>query len=243
MREDVLACYPRIEPARVEVIPNGIDADEYRPDPQTEFLDRHGVVPGRPYVLFVGRITRQKGVTHLLKAAERIDADAQLVICAGAPDTEDLAREVSAMVAGLAERRGGIRWIREMLPRPAIVQLMSHAAVFCCPSVYEPFGIVMLEAMACEAPVVASATGGIPDVVEDGVTGLLVPFEPNADRTAPVDPDRFADDLADRIGELLADPERAREMGRAGRRRVLERFTWSAVADRTVGLYQRLTGG
>ena len=243
MREDVLACYPRIEPARVEVIPNGIDAEEYRPDPDTEFLDRHGVVPGRSYVLFVGRITRQKGLTHLLKAAERIDADAQLVICAGAPDTEDLAREVGAMVAGLAERRGGIRWIREMLPRAAVVQLMSHATVFCCPSVYEPFGIVILEAMACEAPVVASATGGIPDVVEDGVTGLLVPFEPNADRTAPVDPDRFADDLAERINDLLADRERAREMGRAGRRRVLERFTWGAVADRTVGLYQRLTGG
>jgi alpha-maltose-1-phosphate synthase len=241
MREDVLASYPRIDPARVEVIPNGIDADEYHPDPETDALARHGIDPSRPYVLFVGRITRQKGLTHLLNAAERIDPDAQLVLCAGAPDTEDLAREVGAKVASLAERRGGIRWIREMVPRPAVVQLMTHASVFCCPSVYEPFGIVILEAMACEGPVVATATGGIPDVVEDDVTGLLVPFEPNADRTAPVDPDRFADDLALRINELLSDPDRAREMGRAGRRRVLERFTWSAVADRTLDLYRRLT--
>jgi starch synthase len=241
MREDVLTCYPGIHPARVEVIPNGIDAEEYRPDPETDILIRHGIDPRRPYVLFVGRITRQKGLTHLLTAAERIDPDAQLVLCAGAPDTEDLAREVSARVAGLAERRGGIRWIREMVPRPALVQLMTHATVFCCPSVYEPFGIVILEAMACEAPVVATATGGIPDVVEDGVTGLLVPFEPNADRTAPVDPDRFADDLALRVNGLMSDPDPAREMGRAGRRRVLERFTWSAVADRTVDLYRRLT--
>jgi starch synthase len=243
MREDVLACYPRIDPARVEVIPNGIDADEYRPDPETDVLARHGIDPRRPYVLFVGRITRQKGLTHLLNAVERIDPDAQLVLCAGAPDTEDLAREVGAKVASLAERRGGIRWIREMVPRPAVVQLMTHAAVFCCPSVYEPFGIVTLEAMACEAPVVATATGGIPDVVQDGVTGLLVPFEPNADRTAPVDPDRFADDLAIRINDLLSDPDRAREMGRAGRRRVLERFTWGAVADRTLDLYRRLVSG
>jgi starch synthase len=237
----VLATYPGIDPARVEVIPNGIDADEYHPDPETGVLARHGIDPRGPYVLFVGRITRQKGLTHLLNAAERIDPEAQLVLCAGAPDTEDLAREVGAKVASLAQRRGGIRWIREMVPRPALVQLMTHSTVFCCPSVYEPFGIVLLEAMACEAPVVATATGGIPDVVEDGVTGLLVPFEPNADRTAPVDPDRFADDLALRINELLSDPDRAREMGKAGRRRVLERFTWSAVADRTLDLYRRLT--
>lgn len=241
MREDVLASYPGIDPARVEVIPNGIDADEYMPDQETDVLLRHGVDPHRPYVLFVGRITRQKGLAHLLNAAERIDPEAQLVLCAGAPDTEDLAQEVGAKVASLAERRGGVRWIREMIPRPAVVQLASHATLFCCPSVYEPFGIVLLEAMACEAPVVATATGGIPDVVEDGVTGLLVPFEPNADRTAPVDPDRFADDLALHVNEMLSDSDRAAEMGRAGRRRVLERFTWSAVADRTVDLYRRLT--
>ena len=241
MREDVLACYPHVDPARVEVIPNGIDADQYRPDDETDVLARHGIDVRRPYVLFVGRITRQKGLIHLLNAAERIDPDAQMVLCAGAPDTDDLAREVGAKVAGLAERRGGIRWIREMVPRPALIQLLSHAAVFCCPSVYEPFGIVLLEAMACEAPVVATNTGGIPDVVEDGVTGLLVPFEPNADRTAPVNPDRFADDLADHLNQVLSDPERAREMGLAGRRRVLERFTWGAVADRTLDLYRRLT--
>jgi starch synthase len=241
MREDVLACYPQIDPARVEVIPNGIDTEEYRPDPETDVLIRHGIDPGRPYVLFVGRVTRQKGVIHLLAAAERIDPSAQLVLCAGAPDTEELARDMGTRVAGLAQRRGGIRWIQEMLPRPALAQLMSHAAVFCCPSVYEPFGIVILEAMACEAPVVATATGGIPDVVEDGVTGLLVPFEPNADRTAPVDPDRFADDLAASINQLLGDRDRAAEMGRAGRARTLERFTWGAVADRTVELYRRLS--
>ncbi len=241
-REDVLASYPAIEPSRVEVIPNGIDADEYRRDEDTETLMRHGVDPTRPSVLYVGRITRQKGLTHLLAAAERIDPDAQLVLCAGAPDTDELARDVAARVAELAERRGGVRWISEMLPRSAVVQLLSHATVFCCPSVYEPFGIVILEAMSCEVPVVATSTGGIPDVIDDGVTGTLVPFEANADGTGPVDPNRFADDLADRINQLLADPGLAQEMGRAGRRRVLDRFTWSAVADRTLDLYRRLTG-
>jgi alpha-maltose-1-phosphate synthase len=241
MREDVLACYPKIDPDRVVVIPNGIDPEEYAPDPETDVLTRHGVDPGAPYVLFVGRITRQKGLTHLLAAARAFLPETQLVVCAGAPDTEELAREVSAAVADLARGRGGVRWIRQMLPRHEAVQLMTHAAVFCCPSMYEPFGIVNLEAMACRAPVVATATGGIPEVVEDGVTGLLVPFTPNADRTAPRDPEGFAADLADRINVLLADPDRARAMGRAGRERVLERFPWKGVADQTVALYRRLT--
>lgn len=241
MRADVLSCYPAVDPARVHVISNGIDAGEYAPDPGTDALDRAGVDAGTPYVLFVGRVTRQKGLTHFLDGAELLPPPAQVVICAGAADTAELEAEVATRIERLSRLRPGIVWIRELAPRRDVIQLLSHAAVFCCPSVYEPFGIVNLEAMACEAPVVATDTGGIPDILEDGVTGLLVPFEPNADRTGPADPGRFARDLAERINMLLADPDRARRMGRAGRERVLERFTWSAVARRTFEIYRRLT--
>jgi starch synthase len=243
MRADVLRVYPAIDPARVDVIHNGIDPTEYRPDPRTEVLDQYGIDLDRPYVLFVGRITPQKGITYLLDAIPDIDQRAQLVLCAGAPDTPEFERQVAERVEKLASRRTGVVWISKMLPKDEVIQLMSHAAVFVCPSTYEPLGIVNLEAMACGAPVVATATGGIPEVVEDGATGLLVPFEPIDPWGTPSDPEAFAGAIAERIDVLLRDPERRRAFGEAGRRIVTERFTWSAVADRTLALYRRLLHG
>ena len=242
MRADILRVYPAIDPSKVEVIHNGIDPDEYRPDPGTDVLERYGVDPGRPYVLFVGRITRQKGITHLLDAARDIDPMAQIVLCAGAPDTPDFEREVASRVEELAAERGGVVWIAKMLGKDEVIQLMSHAAVFVCPSTYEPLGIVNLEAMACQAPVVATATGGIPEVVEAGRTGFLVPFEPTDPWGTPADAKAFAAAIAERVDGLLVDRDTAEAFGEAGRSRVMERFTWSAVADRTVSLYRRLTG-
>jgi starch synthase len=242
MRRDVLECYPALAPDRVRVIYNGVDADEYSPDPNTDVLERLGVDPSEPSVVFVGRITRQKGVSHLLRAALRIDPAAQLVLCAGAPDTPEIAAEVTELMERVRAERGNMIWVQEMLPKPDVIQLLSHATVFVCPSIYEPLGIVNLEAMACEAAVVASAVGGIVEVVEDGVTGLLVPFEPRDDGTQePRDPDRFAADFAAAVDELLADPARAEEMGRAGRRRAVELFGWPAIARETVGVYEELT--
>lgn len=241
MRDDVLACYPDIDPQRVEVIPNGIDPEAWRPDHGTGALARHGVDPDRPAVVFVGRITRQKGLVHLLAAASQLDPSAQLVLCAGAPDTPQIAREVSALVDALRERRNGVVWIPEILPRVEVIQLLTHATVFVCPSVYEPFGLVNLEAMACEAPVVASAVGGIPEIVVDGETGLLVPFEPSPqDSGGPADPPAFAEALAEAINRLLADPARASALGRAGRARTIEAFSWERVAARTADLYTRV---
>ncbi|MDX6598549.1 MAG: alpha-maltose-phosphate synthase [Gaiellales bacterium] len=238
---DVLACYPAIDPARVSVIYNGIDAEQYRPDPGTDVLLRHGIDPERPSVVFVGRITRQKGVAYALDAALQFDPGAQFVLCAGAPDTPEIAAEIESKVARVREAGGNIVWIDSMLPRAEVVQIVSHASVFLCPSIYEPLGIVNLEAMACETAVVATATGGIPEVVEDGVTGLLVPFAPRADGSRdPVDPERFARDIAERVNELLADPARARRMGEAGRRRVIAHFGWPAIAAETAALYERL---
>jgi starch synthase len=238
---DVLACYPAIDPARVSVIYNGIDAGQYRPDPGTDVLLRHGIDPERPSVVFVGRITRQKGVAYALNAALQFAPGAQFVLCAGAPDTPEIAAEIESKVARVRDERGDIVWIDSMLPRSEVVQIVSHASVFLCPSIYEPLGIVNLEAMACETAVVATATGGIPEVVEEGATGLLVPFEPRADGSRdPVDPERFARDIAERVNELLADPARARRMGEAGRRRAIEHFGWAAIAAETVALYERL---
>ena len=240
-RADLLACYPTIAPDRVSVIYNGIDANQYQPDPATDVLERHGIDPTRPSVVFVGRITRQKGLAHLLDAAPAIDPDAQLVLCAGAPDTPEIAAQISAAVARVQSERGNVVWIDQMLAKSEIVQILSHASVFACPSIYEPLGIVNLEAMACQTPVVATATGGIPEVVDDGVTGLLVPFEPVADASrTPADPARFAADIASRVNELLADPARARSMGQAGRRRAVEHFDWGAVAAQTMNVYARL---
>jgi alpha-maltose-1-phosphate synthase len=240
-RRDLLGCYPLVDPSRVTVIGNGIDTDEYRRDPATDVLAHYGVDTDRPSILFVGRITRQKGLTHLLDAAAHIDGSAQLVLCAGAADTPELAAEIQSKIAELQRARDGVVWIEQMLPKPDVIQLLSHAAVFVCPSIYEPLGIVNLEAMACEAAVVATATGGIPEVVEDEVTGLLVPFDPvdDASRT-PRDPERFARDIADRVNRLLEDPAEARRMGLAGRERAVAEFSWSTVAERVQALYQTL---
>ncbi|MHB1570626.1 MAG: glycogen synthase [Solirubrobacteraceae bacterium] len=237
---DILSVYSAIDPARVHVVHNGIDTEAWAPDEGTDALDRHGVDPGRPSVVFVGRITRQKGVDLLLRAAEQFTAEAQLVLCAGAPDTEQLGAEIAAAVRRLSEIRDGVVWIEQMLPRRDVVQLLTHATVFACPSIYEPLGIVNLEAMACETAVVATDTGGIPEVVSDGDTGLLVALEPAAGELGPSDPDRFAAEFARAVNELLAEPERAAEMGRAGRRRAVEQFGWAQVARRTAAIYERL---
>ena len=238
---EILACYPAIDPARTSVIYNGIDAGEYRPDLGTDVLERHGIDPAQPSVVFVGRITRQKGLAHLLDAAPSIDPGAQLVLCAGAPDTPEIAAEIAAKMDTVRAERGGVIWIEAMLPKPDVIQILSHATVFACPSIYEPMGIVNLEAMACEAAVVATAVGGIPEVVEDGVTGLLVAYEARADGTGtPVAPAGMAADLAARINELVADPARARAMGVAGRIRAVDRFGWDVAAAETLQLYERL---
>jgi starch synthase len=227
MREDVRSVYPEIPTERVRVIRNGIDTTEYAPDRGTEVLEKHGIDLSRPYVMFVGRITRQKGVPVLLRAAAGLDPSAQLVLCAGAADTIELGAEVSSLVAGLQASRSGVIWIPEMLPKPEIIQLLTHALVFVCPSVYEPLGIVNLEAMACSTAVVASRVGGIPEVVEGSVTGLLVP---------PDDPAS----LADALNLLLRDPGRAEAMGLAGRERAVTEFSWDAVATQTAELYAEL---
>ena len=240
MRSDVLAAYPDVDPDRVVVVHNGIDTDEYRPDPATDVVERIGMDPSVPSVVFVGRITRQKGLPHLLRAARQLPDDVQLVLLAGAPDTPEIEAEVRTLVDGLrAARRGAVLWESSMLGRAEVVQVLSHASVFVCPSVYEPMGIVNLEAMACETAVVATATGGIPEVVVDGETGVLVPIEQVDDGSGtPVDPERFAADLAGAVNGLLADPERAAAMGAAGRRVAVERFAWPAIAERTVEVYR-----
>src|SRR5690348_13574986 len=240
-RRDLLGCYPLVDPARVTVIGNGIDTDEYRPDRGTDVLERYSIDPNRPSVLFVGRITRQKGLTHLLDAAHQMHESAQLVLCAGAADTPELAAEIKTRIEELQRTRDGVVWIEQMLPKTDVIQLLSHAAIFVCPSIYEPLGIVNLEAMACEAAVVATATGGIPEVVEDEVTGLLVPFDPvdDASRT-PRDPERFAREIADRVNRLLDDPAEARRLGVAGRGRAVADFSWSTVAERVQALYRTL---
>jgi starch synthase len=239
-RSDILSVYPSIDPGHIEVIHNGIDAEQYSRDPGTDVLERFGVDAGVRSVVFVGRITRQKGVPYLLEAALDIDPAAQLVLCAGAPDTPELAAEVTRGVDALRARRGNVVWIDEMLTKAEVIQLLSHATVFVCPSIYEPQGIVNLEAMACEVAVVATDTGGIPEVVQDGVTGLLVPFATRDDGSGdPLDPAGFAHGIADRVYVLLADPDRARDMGLAGRARAVEHFAWPAIAEQTAALYRR----
>ncbi|MDQ0371439.1 glycogen synthase [Catenuloplanes indicus] len=239
MRRDVLAAYPAIDPARVRVVHNGIDTAQYAPDPETGVLERLGIATGVPTLTFVGRITRQKGLPYLLRAARQVDPAAQLVFLAGAPDTPEIAAEVSALVDELRATRDNVVWIPEMVTKPEVIQVLTHSTVFVCPSIYEPMGIVNLEAMACETAVVATATGGIPEVVDDGVTGLLVPIAQVSDGSGtPVDPDRFVADLAAAINSLIADPDRARRMGLAGRQRAVDHFSWPAIAEATMEVYR-----
>jgi len=240
-RDDVLRLFD-VKPERVHVIHNGIEPDEYRRVTSTDVLVRHGIDPARPFVLFVGRITRQKGITHLVRAIPALDPGLQVVLCAGAPDTPEIGQEMEAGVAAVAAVRDGVIWIREMLPRPDVIELYSHAAVFCCPSVYEPFGIINLEAMACEAAVVASAVGGIPEVVVPEETGLLVDPDLLPGTFDPADPARFSAELAAAINRLHRDPALRARFGAAGRRRVVERFSWDAIAQTTLGLYRSLLG-
>lgn len=241
MRADILRSYPALDPARVHVVHNGIDAELWAPDRSDAAraaVVRHGVDPDAPSVVFVGRITRQKGLPYLLRACAELPPEAQLVLCAGAPDTPEIKAEVEGLLEGLRAERKGVVWIPDMLPRAEVIALLSHGTVFVCPSVYEPLGIVNLEAMACGLPVVGTATGGIPEVVVDGETGWLVPIEQVQDGTGtPVDPDRFVSDLAAALAGAVSDPERARTMGAAGRRRAVESFSWSSIGDRTLDVY------
>jgi len=271
-KADILKAYPDVDEKRIHVIYNGIDLQQYQYTPHQDALLKYGVDPMKPYVLFVGRITRQKGVTHLVEAIPHLPPGTQVVLCAGAPDTPEIAAEMREKVEAVRKQTPGslpalvsvesdgisnplghakasgdptgtghnIVWIEQMVTKEEAIQLYSHCAVFCCPSVYEPFGIINLEAMACRAPVVASATGGILEVVVEGETGHLVPFEADPVTTFPSDPAKFSRDLADRINELLADPAKARAMGEAGRKRVEDHFSWTAIAAQTINLYNNL---
>lgn len=242
MRNDILRAYPQVDPAKVHVIYNGIDVDAWQPVDDPAVLAKHGIDPSRPSVVFVGRITRQKGLPYFLRAAEKLPPEVQLVLCAGAPDTPEILDEVRGLVAELTATRTGVVWIEEFLPRHELSAILTAATTFVCPSVYEPLGIVNLEAMACGAAVVGTATGGIPEVVVDGVTGRLVPIEQVQDGTGtPVDPDRYVSDLAAVLTEVVSDPEQARAYGEAGRRRAAEEFSWAAIADTTTALYEELT--
>jgi alpha-maltose-1-phosphate synthase len=241
-KEDILRAYPEIKAERIHVIYNGIDLNEYQKTAENSALIKYGIDPAVPYVLFVGRITRQKGVTHLVEAIPHLPKGTQVVLCAGAPDTPEIAAEMREKVEQASKTNPRVVWIEKMVTKPEAIQLYSNASVFCCPSVYEPFGIINLEAMACRAPVVASAIGGILEVVVDGETGYLVPFEQDPVTTFPSNPEKFSRDLAEKISALLADPEKAKRFGEAGRKRVEETFAWSAIADQTIRLYRQLIG-
>jgi starch synthase len=267
-KADILQAYPDVDEKRIHVIYNGIDLAEYQKTDDTTALVKYGVDPSRPYVLFVGRITRQKGVTHLVEAIPHMPPGTQVVLCAGAPDTPEIAAEMREKIEALRKKTPGsepaavenfapngghsiatgdpthtghnIVWIEQMVTKQEAIQLYSNCAVFCCPSVYEPFGIINLEAMACKAPVVASATGGILEVVVEGETGHLVPWEADPETTFPVNPEQFARDLAAQVTDLLNNPAKAKRYGEAGRKRVEENFAWSAIADQTIALYKKL---
>ena len=241
-KQDILRAYPDVDAKRIHVIYNGIDLAEYQKTSETAALIKYGVDPSRPYVLFVGRITRQKGVTHLVEAIKYLPPETQIVLCAGAPDTPEIAAEMRQKVEEGLAINPHVVWIEKMVTKPEAIELYSNCAVFCCPSVYEPFGIINLEAMACRAPVVASATGGILEVVVDGETGYLVPFEQDPVTTFPSNPDQFSRDLAEKVSVLLADPEQAKRFGEAGRKRVEETFAWTAIAEQTIELYRKLIG-
>jgi glycogen synthase len=239
-KADILK-YFDVDPAKIEMIYNGIDTEQYHPVDTQDCFRKYGIDPEKPYVLFVGRITRQKGIVHLVNAIQHMTPGCQVVLCAGAPDTKEIAAEMRAAVAEARKLRDGIIWIDDMVTKEIAIELYSNAAVFCCPSIYEPFGIINLEAMACETPVVASAVGGIKEVVVHGETGLLVPVEQlQVAPFEPVDPEKFSKDLADAINQLMADPELRRRMGAASRARAVETFSWTAIAEQTAELYKRL---
>jgi starch synthase len=243
MRADVIKSYPSVDPARVHVVHNGIDSQQWARAEDPDVVRRHGVDPDRPSVVFVGRITRQKGLPYFLRAARSLPPEVQVVLCAGAPDTPEIKAEVEALIADLRQTRDGVVWIPEMLPRAEVVALLSAGTVFACPSVYEPLGIVNLEAMACELAVVATATGGIPEVVVDGETGWLVPIEQVDDGSGtPVDPDAFVADLAAALTEAVSDPDRARAFGRAGQARAVQHFSWDSIGDQTLEVYRSVLG-
>ncbi|MHA7842531.1 MAG: glycogen synthase [Winogradskyella sp.] len=239
-KQDILKHFD-VDEDKIEVVYNGIDLSEYAVVKETNVLETYGIDKNKPYVLFVGRITRQKGIVHLVNAIKYIDADTQIVLCAGAPDTEEIAKEMEDAVANASKTRDNIFWIDKMLDKKDVIQLYSHADVFCCPSIYEPFGIINIEAMACETAVVASAVGGIKEVVVEGVTGLLIqvvqqteaPFE-------PVNPDKFSKDLAEGINKVVSDKELREKMAKNGRKRVEEFFDWKAIAKQTKDIYQSL---
>jgi starch synthase len=239
-RADILRAYPDVKADRIHVIYNGVDLAEYQKTSETKALTDYGIDPAKPYVLFVGRITRQKGVTHLVDAIRYLPRETQVALCAGASDTPDIAAEMRQKVKNARRDHPHIIWIEKMVTKHEAIQLYSNARVFCCPSVYEPFGIVNLEAMACRAPVLASATGGIKEIVVDGETGYLVPFDQDPVTSFPVDPEKFARDLAIGINRLLEDPDKCRRFGNAGRRRVEETFSWTAIAQQTIRLYEKL---
>ena len=241
MKRDILRVYPQVDPERVHVVYNGIDSSAWKPNPDTAVLDEYGIDPDRPTVVFVGRITRQKGLPYLLRAVALLDEDVQVVLCAGAPDTPEIAREVAGLVEDLQQKRSGVVLIDTVLPREKLTQLLTHATTFVCPSVYEPLGIVNLEAMACGAPVVGTATGGIPEVVLDGETGIIVPIDQVDDGTGtPRDPEAFVRDLAAGLTRMVSDPERAREMGRRGLQRAVDTFSWKQIGRDTVEVYETL---
>jgi starch synthase len=237
MRADTLDSYGNLDPAKVHVVKNGIDTDEFKPDANTDIVTSLGVDLDRPSVVFVGRITRQKGLIHLVRAAEQLDPDTQLVLLAGAPDTPEIAQQIGDAFAHVQSSRGNVLWIEQMLPREQVRQVLSHATVFACPSVYEPLGIVNLEAMACETAVVASAVGGIPEVVVDNETGYLVPYDP-AQADDPAFVAAFEADLAAKINSLTDDPDKARRFGLAGRQRCIDEFSWAKIAAETVDVYR-----
>jgi starch synthase len=243
MRRDILRSYPRLDESRTHVVYNGIDLDRWQPVHDPDLVRSFGIDPDRPTIVFVGRITRQKGLPYLLRAARLLPPDVQLVLCAGAPDTAAIMAEVTAGVEVLQSERDGVVWIDRLLPQNELSAVLSAATVFVCPSIYEPLGIVNLEAMACGLPVVGSATGGIPEVVVDGLTGRLVPIEQLQDGTGtPIEPDRFVADLAAILIEVVSDAKHAAAMGEAGRLRAEHEFSWTAIAQQTRAIYEALLG-
>ena len=244
MRRDILRCYPWLDEQKVITVHNGIDLERWRPVDDAALVRELGIDPDRPSVVFVGRITRQKGLPYLLRAAAMLPPEVQLILCAGAPDTPEILAEVEAGVRSLQAERSGVVWIDRLLSQHELSAVLTQATTFVCPSVYEPLGIVNLEAMACGVPVVGTATGGIPEVIIDGVTGRLVPIEQLDDGTGtPTDPDRFVADLAATLAEVVSDPMNAARMGRAGRLRAETDFSWVTIAARTREIYASLTEG